>query len=227
MAPFEDQSVPAVASLVVQARKDVAGFPSLESALNDPALEICLSDKLILELGYMLVSPRRIVISSLAAPDLRRAIVVHELRHLDQVRSGACPRPGLSMEENARAVMANEADANAVSLLVAWEGRQDGKEALWDALKAWDSTKDIVARFEEAMTAGDGAAGAAAAAFAQWYASEARVERYYLSSCSDYLDREDQDHRLPSYGTLSDRYFRQLCILPGGAAYDCSDPSSR
>ena len=225
-APFAGGGAGAVelAALVTQARALIAGFPSLVEALEMPGLTICLADRLHSEHGYFEDETRRVVLSGALGQERALAVLLHELRHVDQARVGACPDPGLSMHENARAVFAMEADANAIALLVAWKAREEGDGALWAALAGWDRTADIAAAFAEGMEEGGTPARAASRAFAAWYGSQDRQEAYFLSSCMAYLDRSDRQHALPSYDEVAPEYFEALCRMPDGAAYPCAEP---
>ena len=226
-APYEAVETDAqreVLALIGATEKSVEGFASLGAALRDERLVVCVSDRLFSELAYLDAEQYRIVLSRSMGTGLRQAVFLHELRHLDQLRLGACPGPELSMQEYARAVFANEADANAITLLVAWDQKNKGNPSLWEALTAWTSTADIAARFEVAMNESADPAEAAAAAFEAWYGSEARRERYYVSTCSAYLDRQDRLHTLPSYDSVGPGYFTTLCTMPDGAAYPCAEP---
>lgn len=127
------------------------------------------------------------------------------------------------MKDYARGVLALEADAGVAAVLVAWARKEAGEGSLWQALETWPMTADIAARFGEVMIESEDAGQAASAAFDQWYAMEARRERYYIASCSAYLDRQDRTHALPGYLPLSSDYFDRLCVLPDGQNYACED----
>ncbi|MBV1902542.1 MAG: hypothetical protein KUG58_02790 [Marinosulfonomonas sp.] len=75
-------------------------------------------------------------------------------------------------------------------------------------------SSDIAGRFAAVIPERGNVAAAAWAAFDQWYTSEKRTERYYIASCSGYLDRQDQAHALPRYLLLADDYLARLCQLP-------------
>jgi len=154
---------------------------------------------------------------------LLAGILLHELRHADQFNRGFCPSNDVSMEENARGVAAMEADASATSLMAAWELRQKGRPAAWNALALWDTQKDIAEAFSREMSRSGDTSLAVSAAFSQWYASEYRTESYYIASCSDYLDRQDTEHLLPSYDLLPGDFLDNLCTLPDGSVYPCED----
>ncbi|WP_319824366.1 DUF6782 family putative metallopeptidase [Thalassovita sp.] len=202
----------------------LAALPSLGRTLARAAPAICLSDQLHGEHGYMESDGARIVLNAELGDPMLMAVILHELRHLDQLDAGVCPSPALSMSETARSVFAIEADATAVMLLGAWWMRQNGAPEVWDAAARWPSIADIAARFEQAMTAGAQTHQAVSAAFDQWYASDWRRERYYLAACSDYLDQLDRTKHLPRYQLVPDDYFQHLCHLPDGTPYACAEP---
>jgi hypothetical protein len=101
--------------------------------------------------------------------------------------------------------------------------KSDGQPDAWDALAEWPTQKDIAARFAAEMARTGDASGAVTAAFSEWYVSKSRVDRYYLSSCSDFLDRQDETKALPSYGMLRKNFLVDLCILPDSTGYTCRE----
>ena len=199
-------------------------FPSLGEALTEMAPQLCFSSKMDNAHGYLDVDDNRIVLSEELSSAMRIAVLLHELRHLEQLALGICPSDNLAMGEYARATFALEADASAISLLVAWDMKEHGDDSAWVALSVWPSQNDIARRFEEEMAKSGDAAAATAFAFDQWHASGARRELYYLASCSDYLDRQDAGHTLPRYQLVPDDFFEQLCRMPDGGSYHCSIP---
>jgi hypothetical protein len=201
-----------------------ARHPSLAEGKDRLRPTFCLDDPNVETQGYLVIERVVIVLTRDLPEALQRGILLHELRHLDQVARGMCPAPTLSMRENARAVFAIEADASAVSLHVAWDLMQLGDSAPWEALAGWDSQADIAARYVEVMGETGNGATATAAAFRQWYDGADRVERYYVASCSDYLDRQEEARALPVTGTLDPAYFANLCRLPDGTPYPCAPP---
>lgn len=198
-------------------------FPSLPEALDGARPKLCLTDTLPGAQGATNAAGTRITLLETNPLPLQRAVLIHELRHLDQLATGACPSPDLSMQETARATMAMEADASAVTALAAWYLRETGDGSVWAALVAWPTQTDIAAAFETVMEGGT-IAEATSAAFDQWYASDWRRESYYLAACSDYLDAQDRTKRLPRYQLLPDDFLTSLCRLPDGSAYACAMP---
>lgn len=198
-------------------------FPSLARAVAAKSPQLCFVDRIDFANGYFEPEKNRIVISRNLTKDTMAGFLLHEIRHLDQVVAGACPADSLAMKEYASAVLALEADASAVSLLVAWDMKEHGDPGPWRALSSWDAQSDIASRFEEVMIASGSAEEAVSAAFQQWFASEARRDLYYRSACSGYLDRQDASHALPRYQRIPVDYYANLCRLPNGDYYSCSE----
>jgi hypothetical protein len=199
-------------------------FPSLAEALDSAEPDLCFSSVMDNALAYLDFDQNRIVISEGLSKGMRNGVFLHELRHLDQFVRGSCPSDDLAMKENARATFAMEADASAISLLVAWEMKENGDDYVWAALSLWPSQTDIAESFAKEMADTGNVALAVTAAFYQWYASSSRVDRYYAASCSDYLDRQDASHKLPMYQLIPDAFLEDLCTLPDGSSYECSFP---
>ncbi|KEO50853.1 DUF6782 family putative metallopeptidase [Thioclava pacifica] len=221
--PFTEP--PEIATLVAQLRPALDRWPSLHVALYRDARALCLADTLHDVRGYFEPEGCRIVIAADMPPALQNAVMIHELRHLEQKFCGACPVPSLSMKANARAIFAMEADAVTYSLAVAWDLREADLPETWDALAHWPMQADIAAAFEAEMGRSNDLSSAAAAAFEQWYAMPERRDLYYTAACNDYLEARDREHRLPTYGSLAPDFFERLCRLPDGAAYDCAEPA--
>ena len=118
-----------------------------------------------------------------------------------------------------------EADAGAVTAHVAYEMRETGTTDIWEALVGFERYRDIAVAYDEARATTGSVARAMGAAFEQWYASDWRRERYYVATCSAYLDRIDETHLVPSYGLLDEAYFDcssavSLYCGTGGCAID-------
>lgn len=214
-----------LAGLLAEIRVLLAPFPALTESLERFGPALCLADQLDGAEGYLDPEAMAIVLRRNVPRDLQLGILLHELRHLDQFGRGFCPSGTLTMQENARAVFAMEADASAISLLVAWEGLMMGQPAVWEALLNWPSQNDIAIRLAQEFFRSADPATMAAEAFAQWYARGDRRERYYVESCSAYLDRQDAGHALPGTGALPDEYLERLCLLPQGGRYFCAYPT--
>lgn len=213
-----------LAGIIIKLRPVLAAFEGLLVALDEKKPQICSTPWLRLESGFLLPDANRIEIDSRLNDAMLTAVLLHELRHLDQVAVGICPDDSLAMDQVAQATFALEADANAITLLVAWHMVSGGDAAVWNALSDWHSTADIARRFKDSMDADGDPARAAAEAFDQWYASEDRLRRYYIAACSDYLDRRDDSKRLPSYKQLPQDYMERVCVLPDGTPYACRAP---
>lgn len=208
--------------------KQIAGlagkFPTMFESLQDAGPAICLDERKIGDRGYYDVMRNVIGLKSELAFWEKLAVLLHELRHLDQLARGYCPSTDYSMKENARATFAVEADAQAVATLIAWAMQADGTDGPWQAMKNWPHYADILLRFETVMQETDDPGLATAAAFEQWYASPWRIETYYLASCSDYLDRLDESKLLVSDDLLPGDFLDNLCKMPDGSNYGCIEP---
>ncbi|NNK78844.1 MAG: hypothetical protein HKP40_09055 [Litoreibacter sp.] len=220
-----DPSAPAE---LVQVYEEVAAglerFPSLLAAVEDQSPELCLSSKMDNAHGYFDIEQNRIYLSDQIPIAMQVGVLLHEVRHLEQFSLGICPSDDLAMKEYARATFALEADASVVSLLVAWDMKENGNSGPWLALSAWPTQADIASSFASEMRASNDVPTAASAAFDQWYMSEARLEEYYIASCSDFLDRQDASKTLPRYQLVPADFLDELCRLPDGSSYSCSPP---
>ena len=210
--------------LVADVRAALAPFPSLVETFDAAGLPVCLETRTTDARGYLDVDRGLIAVSDRLTRDQQLTIIVHELRHLDQLSRGFCPSNDLSMSENAHSVFAMEADAQAITALVAWAARERGEDGPWNAVTGWPEYGDIAERFGEAMRETQDAGLAVSAAFEQWYASDTRVTHYYYAACSDYLDRLDSTKLLPSYGLLDTDFYEMLCLMPDGTRYTCAPP---
>mgnify|MGYP001825790981 FL=1 len=200
------------------------GFPSLAEAWDSAAPPLCIEDRGIAARGYLETTSPRIVLRDGLPPGAQALILVHELRHLEQWTRGICLQNGLTMEATARAAFVLEADAAAVTALVAWAEAEAGRDDLWQALRRMPVFADIGATFADRMTSGASVADATASAFDAWYADETRREAYYRAVCSDYLDRLDTSKRLAGTGELPQNYLHEVCRLPAGGGYTCAEP---
>jgi hypothetical protein len=212
-----------LAGLLADLRPTLARHPALTAALDNLAPALCLDDAMDGAEGYFEPAAMRIVLGRGQAPEMHQAILLHELRHLEQFARGVCPDDTLTRSDHARAVFALEADASAIALLLAWERLLDGEPAVWEAMINWPSQADIaVALGREYFASGEPAA-MAAAAFAQWYEADERRERYHVAACSAYLDRQDIARALPPAGRLPEDFPARLCLLPAGGRYPCAE----
>lgn len=214
-----------IAALARWLEPTLAEAPSLSGAFAALLPDLCLSPRVEGADGYLDVETRRIVLDARASAGLQRGILLHELRHLDQFHRGYCPANVLTLRENARATFAIEADASAISLLLAWQRRAQGDAMAWEALAASPQQADIAGVLAEAIEAGVDLPDAAAAAFARWYGEGTRRETYYAASCGDYLDREERGRLQRGRAVLPPDFFTWLCVLPDGRQYPCAEPT--
>ncbi len=210
-----------LAGLVAELRPTLARHASLIAALEELGPELCLAEVMSGAEGYFDPAAMRIVLARGHTPFLHQAIFLHELRHLDQFSRGFCPDDALMQADHVRAVYAMEADASAISLLLAWERLMEGEAGVWEAMLNWPSQADIAAEMAREFFRTGYATAMAATAFTQWYASETRRERYYVASCSAYLERREGAQSLPATGTLPEDFLDRLCRLPDGVRYPC------
>jgi len=198
-------------------------FPSIGEVFETVAPDLCVSNQMDGALAYLDVQNNQIFFDEDLSKAMKIGVLLHELRHLWQFTHNVCPSDDLAMKEYARAIFALEADASAISLLVAWDMKESGEAAAWEALSAWYSQSDIASNFAATIAETGDPGLAVTSAFYQWYASSIRIENYYFSSCSDYLDRQDASHAIPQYRLIPAEFFMRLCKLPDGAPYDCGD----
>lgn len=200
-------------------------FPVYQDLIRAMGTDICFSDSLRDALGYFSPEDNSIVLQGDLPDFLQVAILIHELRHLQQFATGNCPTDRLAMSETALATFALEADASAISLLVAHALKDAGHPGIWDALWTWPTHADIAAAFRSEIDSSGDPRRATAAAFTQWYMSSQRRENYYYASCSSYLDRLDRTKALPQYEKIAPGFFQGLCRMPDGSPYECQAPS--
>ena len=157
-------------------------FPSLREALKEMAPELCISNNTDDAHAYLDVEKSRIVISQGLPKGMKIGVLLHEIRHLGQGVMGSCPSDNLAMAEYARATFALEADASAISLLVAWDMKENGNDSAWMALSSWASQSDIALSFANEMNNTGDVAMAVSTAFDQWCASRTRRKQYYFGA---------------------------------------------
>lgn len=228
--PFDDPRTSrqdGIADLVDWLRTRLEPYPPLIAILAEDAPDFCVAERLFGAQGYYDVDGDRVVLRETLPPGLMRAVAIHELRHVQQLRLGACPGPGLSMEATARITLAMEADASAVSLAIAWDLGQAGAPDVWNALSEWHTHSDLALAFEREILLSGDIALATGAAFSAWYENEWRRESYYVAACSAYLDRQDATHALPRYGSMEPDFLETLCTLPNGVSYPCEAQGRR
>ena len=199
-------------------------FPTLLDSLDTARPSICATVTPSPALGTFGAAENEITVDAALPAPKRVAVLIHEARHLEQNLRGICPATTLTMRDNARAMFALEADAMAVTHLVAWRSLADGMPAIFDALRTATETRDIAAAFEATIIATADPAAATAAAFDAWYASDVRRERYYVSTCMAYLDRLESRKILAGTAPLSADFLTHVCNLPDRTSYPCVEP---
>lgn len=150
---------------------------------------------------------------------LRTAILVHELRHVEQAAAGYRMDVSYDVEAARTLLCACEADAQAIATWFAWRARQVGDPRPWRALGAHPRYADIAGAFEAAIVLGADEPTAARAAFRRWYASDWRVETYRFQAAIAYFHRVDKEHLLAGDATFPDGYFADFGRLPDGTSY--------
>ena len=220
--PYADTGV--LAADIALLNDALADFPALGQILDTARPEICTIAGTAEALGTYGAEDNRITLAIDQPQHRRVAVLIHELRHVDQYQRGICPPDGLEMRANARAMFALEADAMAITHLVAWASLAAGRPEIFAALRDAPETSDIAAAFETEMTASADVARATAAAFDAWYASDLRRERYYISTCMAYLERTERAHSLPGSAPLTADFLAHVCNLPDRTAYPCTEP---
>ncbi len=213
-----------LATEIATLRTALGRFKSLSQSLDSARPRICLTEGPSDALGTFGAEENVITVGAHLTPEKRVAVLIHEVRHLDQFARGYCPSVELDMRANARAVFALEADAMAITHLVAWALKEAGDASVFDALADSPETPDIAAAFRSEIEASGDPSRATAAAFDAWYASDARRERYYVSTCVAYLDRIDAEHRFAGTAGLTAGYLADICLMPDGAPYPCEEP---
>lgn len=210
--------------LVQRLQGTLEPYPSLKRALFDQAPVFCLDDSLFEEQAYFEPKTNRIVLNSRIDEDFQVAILIHEVRHLEQYGRSACPSLSYRMTDYVRARLALEADASAVGVYIAWNLREDGEPGLWEALETWPTHDDLVSRFAAEIAAGADEVTATSATFAQWFERADRREIYTFAICSNYLDALDREKVSPGQDRLPEDYAVRLCVMPDGRSYSCTLP---
>jgi hypothetical protein len=199
-------------------------FPSLKQGLETQAPALCIDDSLYDVQGFFEPKTNRIVLRAGLDQDMQLAILLHELRHLEQYGRGACPTIAFTLSDYMRLRLALEADAAAVGVYAAWKLQQSGLPGPLEQLQSWPTHDDIVTRFKAEIEATGDEVAATSAAFAQWFESDDRRGIYAFAICSNYLDALDTGKMPPGKQTVADDIATRLCVLPDGQAYGCSLP---
>lgn len=221
--PYAD-ATGALSELSDRLDRTLVTYPSLAQALAQQAPTLCLDDGLVEEQGYFEPRTNRIVLNSRLSQDFQLAILIHEIRHLEQFDRGYCPTIADRLTDYIRARLALEADASAIGVYVAWKLREGGEPGLWDSLASWPTHDDLVSRFASEIAAGADEVAATSATFAQWYQRADRREIYTLAICSNYLDALDREKVEPGAKTVPPDLATRLCHMPDGRPYDCTLP---
>ena len=200
--------------------------PSLALPLAETAPTLCLNTGPSETHGSFSPDTNTISIAGDLGHGATTIVLIHELRHLDQSWRGICLSPDLSMRANARAVFSLEADAMAITALISWQMREIDDGTTFAALTSMQETSDIAAVFADTMSATSDVAQATAAAFAAWYTSDARRERYYISTCEAYLSQLEAKKRLPGKLAFDPLTLAGVCRLPSGESYPCIEPEN-
>lgn len=221
--PYTEAS-PKLAALVQRLSATLVRFPSLEAALAGQKPVLCLDDSLVEEQAYFEPKTNRIVLNSQLDPDFQLAILIHEIRHLEQYGRGVCPSTAHRLTDYIRARLALEADAAAIGVYAAWTLRQAGEPGPWDKLKSWPTHDDLVARFAAEIASGADEVRATSATFAQWFDRADRREIYTFAICSNYLDALDREKVEAGKLTLPEDFAALPCVMPDGRPYGCTVP---
>jgi hypothetical protein len=222
-APY-DEGAGEIAALAARLTESLAPHPSLAQALADHAPGLCIDDALYVEQGYFEPRTNRIVLRAGLDPDLQLAILVHEIRHLEQYGRDVCPTTALALSDYVRLRLALEADAAAIGIYVAWHLEKSGSPGPLAQLASWPSHDDLVTRFKAEIASGRGDVAATAATYEQWFADEDRRAMYAFAICSNYLDALDLEKIDPGHQRLPGEMAARLCVLPDGRPYDCVLP---
>ena len=222
-APYHDGSGEILA-LAQELTTTLAAYPSLAEALVEAAPTLCLSDALYLEQGFFEPKSNRIVLRAGLDPGFQMAILIHEIRHLEQYTNASCPTVSHSLTNYMRARMALEADASAIGVYVAWKLREGGTPGPWERLEVWPTHDDLVDRFEAEMATSGDEIAATSATYAQWFEDADRRQMYAFAICSNYLDALDREKLPPGSDVLPGDFAARLCVMPDGRPYDCMLP---
>jgi hypothetical protein len=209
----------ALARSLASVRGDVRiGAPLLEHAA-ELRVGVCLDAYERACDGVFSCEENVILLDADLGDGLRTAILVHELRHVDQAAAGYRMDMDLDVHAARTLLCACEADAQAMATWFAWRMRGAGDPRPWAALVAHPNYGDIAGAFEAAILLGADEPTAAHVAFARWYASDWRVSTYRFMAAMAYYHRQDKEHVLPSDGAFPDGYFADFGLLPDGTSY--------
>ena len=222
-APYQSGNAE-IAALMALLTEALAGYPSLDTAFRQEAPSLCISDALFQEQGYFEPKTNRIVLRKGLDPDLQLAILIHEIRHLEQYSRDICPTTQMTLPDYVRLRLALEADAAAIGVHIAWDLRETGRPGPWEQLRTWPSHQDLTARYSSEIAAGGDEIAATAATYAQWFEDPDRRAIYAYAICSNYLDALERDNFDAGHATLPDDLTDQVCVMPDGQPYPCVLP---
>lgn len=200
--------------------------PSLKSAADSLQPTLCLTDTQTDAHGTYDPDTQKITLKAALTPGQTAAILIHELRHLDQNRTGSCLPPDLTMRAHARATFALEADAMAITALVTWSLRDLDDGRAFAAFADLPTSADIAEEFATTVSATGDLAAATSAAFTAWYDAPERVERYYVDICETYLSRQETLKSLSGTRPFDPGLLTEICLLPDGNSYPCAEPEN-
>ncbi len=203
---------------------DSLGIYLLETAKNiNPA--ICFEDRMDGTHGYYDYHYNAIVLQQSMNIHQQSITLVHELRHLEQILSNYSITTEYDIDEAARIRFAVEADAQAIATLFAWRIKNKGFSWAWNSLLQLEQYIDISKAFKILMNHSRSESEALLAAFRQWYASQWRIDAYYMNAKTQYLDLLHDTKKIRQYKALPLDYFDQLCKLPDESEYACDATS--
>jgi len=226
VAPATPDQVVLARTLASVRRDARIGAPLLEHAVH-LGVGVCL-DAYDRACDGVFVCDQNVILLDADLDDgLRTAILVHELRHVDQAATGYRMDMDYDVHAARTLLCACEADAQAMATWFAWRLREAGDPRPWMALRAHPHYTDIAGAFEAAIQLGADEPIAARIAFTAWYASDWRVWTYRFTAAMAYYHRQDKDHLLPGDGPFPDGYFAEFGRLPDGTFYGVEPRSVR
>ncbi|MEZ0260353.1 MAG: DUF6782 family putative metallopeptidase [Alphaproteobacteria bacterium] len=154
---------------------------SVDMTLNPGNIGGAVQHRTVVEAGNIDTRASEIAASGFSTKGGLTAVLAHELRHLEQSRSGEIKpsRGGLVSPESE--VIYNrfiEADAQATATGIAWELKQKGNASAWEWLKRDEKWFNDIAKAYEAVAEADPSAvadgRAKRAAFDAWFTAEVK-----------------------------------------------------
>lgn len=216
-----NQNIKTINDIFVFLNKDPSFEKYFSDILNELNPALCFDDRADETRGYYDFKYNVIAAREHLEFLEKLVVFVHEIRHVDHIIKGFTYSLDYAMEEIVRMIFAVEADVQATVTLFAWRMKDYECADIWDTLLEFERYADICETFKEEMLASGNELNATKAAFSQWYKSEWRVDGYFKSTCSVYLDLLDETKKIRKYSKLPEHYFDELCTLPSGKSYDC------